>query len=242
MIAGDIETARAIDLAATYFGPIPRGAVPDTPRPSHPVAAARRFVLEDRVELPRLYLAWPSPAMFDPDDAALDLLADLLANGRTSRLYRRLVHDRRIAAELGAQQTSREAGGHFQVIASAAPGHGLDEIRDAIAGEIAAVIAKGASGEELERGRIQAEAAFVLRLQAIGGFGGKADQLNAYNVFRGTPDGFAADLARYTSATAHDVQRAAATWLDPDSAVALSVVPHGRREAALPESEPCHPA
>jgi zinc protease len=240
-IAGDIDTARAFDLAEECFGAIPRGEDVDVSEPPPPVAAARRLVLEDRVELPRLYLAWPTPAMFADDDAALDLAADLLANGRTSRLYQRLIHDERIAAELGAHQSSREAGGHFQLIATAAPGHTLTELYDAMIDALTTLAAGGPTMAELERGRIQAEAAFVLRLQSLGGFGGKADQLNAYNVFRGEPDGFAADLARYTSATAEDVRTAVARWLDPARAVALSVVPHGHRDAALPESEPCHP-
>jgi zinc protease len=240
-IAGDIETDRALDLAAEYFGSIPRGRDVEK-SPAAPVTARpRRLVLEDRVELARLYLAWPSPAMFGSGDAALDLVADVLANGRTSRLYASLVHDRRIATELGANQASREIGGHFVIAATAAPGHTLIELHDAVCAAIGSLVAGGVTDAELERGRIQAEAAFMLRVQTVGGFGGRADQLNAYNVLRGTPDGFAADLARYTSATAGDLQKAAATWLDPANAVALSVVPLGETARALPGSEPCRP-
>jgi zinc protease len=189
-------------------------------------------VVEDRVELPRLYLAWRTPALFAPADAAFDLLGDIVGNGRTSRLYRRLIHDERVAAEVAASQGSRELGSVFQIVATAAPGRSLDEIEAIVAGELRRLGAEGPTEDELERGRRQAEASFVYRLQTLGGFGGRADQLNAYNVYRGTPDYFEVDLQRYLDATAEDLA-AAARQLAPEAATALSVVPGGRRQLAL---------
>ena len=93
---------------------------------------SRRVAIEDRVELPRLYLAWHGPRMFAPGDAELDLVADLLGNGKTSRLYRALVYERRIATEVAAFQQSREMAGFFQIVATAAPGQSLDEIERVI--------------------------------------------------------------------------------------------------------------
>jgi zinc protease len=197
-------------------------------------------VLEDRVELPRLYLAWPSPALLAQDDAELDLVADLLANGRTSRLYERLTHEARIATELAASQGSRELGSYFQIVASAAPGHTLAELEAAIARELHVLATDGPTASELERGRAQAEASFVYRLQTLGGFGGRTDQLNAYNVYRGKPDSFDDDLRRYLEPAPAALRAAAQTWLDPAKAVALSVVPPGRADLALPESTPVH--
>jgi zinc protease len=203
--------------------------------PSRP--AARRIGLEDGVELARVYVAWPSPALFANGDAEMDLAADILANGRTSRLYTRLIHDRRVAVELGAGQTSRELAGTFQIVASAAPGHTLDELVAAIFDEVAQFAATGPTADEIDRGRARAEAAFVFRLESLGGFGGRADQLNAYNVYLGRPDSFDRDLARYVNAGAGDLQRVVADWLDPSRAVVLSVVPRGRREQALSGTE-----
>jgi zinc protease len=238
-IAGDIETAEALDLAAALFEEIPGGpAVAPVSAPA-PHPRAQRWVLEDRVELPRLYLAWPAPALFAPGDAELDLFADLLANGRTARLYRRLIHERRIATELGASQSSRELGGCFQILATAAPGHSLEELEAAIGDELGRLTGVGPTDEEIERTRVQAEAAFVLRLRTLGGFGGRTDQLNAYNVFHGQPDFFAADLQRYLDASSTGLRAAAARWLDPARAAAVSVVPQGQREKALPGSEAC---
>ena len=91
-----------------------------------------RILLEDRIELPRLYLAWHSPALFAADDAELDLVAEVLAGGKTSRLYRSLVYDQRVATEVAATQSSRELGSFFQIIATAAPGRTLTEVEQAI--------------------------------------------------------------------------------------------------------------
>ena len=100
-------------------------------------------MLEDRVELPRLYIAWHSPALFADGDAELDLVADVLANGKTSRLYRALVYEQRIATEVAASQNSRELGSFFQVVATAAPGRTLAEVERAIAREIATLVERG---------------------------------------------------------------------------------------------------
>jgi zinc protease len=238
VVAGDIETAEALRLVDDLFAGIPAGpAAPPVAPPPPPVRPAR-LVFEDRVELPRLYLAWPSARLFAPDDAPLDLAADLLANGRTSRLYRRLTHDERVATELASEQTSRELVGTFQIVASAAPGRTLDENYAAIVDELQKLAGDGPDDAELERGRAQAEASFVYRLESLGGFGGRADQLNAYNVHLGRPDSFDEDLARYLTATRESVRDATARWLDPSHAVALSIVPNGRPDLALAGSAP----
>jgi zinc protease len=237
-IAGDIERARAIELADSYFGDLSPG-----PRPARmsATAALRRehhLLLEDRVELPRVYIAWHSPAMYGDGDAEMDLLADLLANGKTSRLYRTLVYEGRIAVDVSAYQGSRELGSFFLVAATAAPGRSLSEIAAAIDAELQKVFEDGPSAAEMERAEAQIEAHFLYRLQTVGGFGGKSDQLNAYNVFCGDPAFFARDVARYREATAETVRVAAARALRFDARVILSIVPHGQQALALAGSEP----
>jgi zinc protease len=237
-VAGDVNTADVLRMVEHLFGDIPGGPAV-APVATAPIKAVpRRLVLEDRVELARLYLAWPSAPLFGAGDAELDLVADIVANGRTSRLYKRLVHDRRIAVELAAGQSSRELGGTFQVVASAASGHSLDELHSAIVDEVARFADEGPTAEELDRGRAQVESAFLLRLQSLGGFGGRADQLNAYNVYCDQPDCFDVDLDRYLKARADDLSGAARRCLVPGDALALSVVPRGRPELALSGSEP----
>ena len=195
-----------------------------------------RIHFEDRVELPRLYLAWHTPAMFAEGDSDLDLATDLLANGKTSRLYRRLVFDERLATDVSASQNSREMMGYAQVTATAAPGHTLAEIERVILEEIARLSADGPTDEEIERGRVQAEAQFMFRLQTVGGFGGKSDQLNAYNVFLKDPSYFPRDLARYQVCTKASLQAAVTRYLDPARRVTLSIVPQGRPSLAAHDS------
>ena len=231
-IAGDIAAAEAFRLARRWFDEIPAGPRVDPVGTPTTPGRGGRLVQEDRVELARVYLAWRTPALFTPEDAAFDLLGDLLANGRASRLYRRLILEERLAAELAGVQGSRELGSVFQIIATAAPGHSLDEIEAEIADEVRRLAAEGPTPDELERGRRQAEASFIYRLQTLGGFGGRADQLNAYNVYRGTPDYFEADLQRYLDVTADDLATAAGR-LAAEPPTALSVVPSGRVDMAL---------
>jgi len=239
-LAGDIDPEMAVLLADEYFSEIKAGekparvAVPETSPPSED----RKLVLEDRVELPRLYMAWHSPALFAKGDAELDLVAEVLSSGKTSRLYRALVYEQRIATEVAASQNSRELGSFFQIVATAAPGRTLAEVERAISKELAAFLAKGPTGTELERCLAQAEAHFLFRLQTVGGFGGKSDQLNAYNTFLGDPGYFLQDLDRYRTATTERLRDAATEHLKPSNRIVLSVVPRGRVALALTGSQP----
>jgi zinc protease len=237
-LAGDIETSDALKLAEKYFGDIPAGTRPQRVVAEGSLAGEMRLLLEDRVEMPRLYIAWHSPAMFAEDDAEMDLLSDLLANGKTSRLYRTLVYERRIALDVSAFQNSRELGSFFLLVATAAPGQSLTDIGSAIDATLGEVIEKGPTAAEMDRAEAQAEAHFMYRLQTVGGFGGKSDQLNAYNVFRKDPGFFSRDLARYQNATIESVRLAAKRYLRFDARVTLSVVPRGQAASALPGSTP----
>jgi zinc protease len=233
-IAGDVDAERVLQLAGDYFDEIPRG--PDRPStaPQAQLSEERRLVLEDRVELARLYVGWHSPAMFDEGDAELDLAADVLANGKTSRLYRSLVFERRLATDVSASQHSRELGGVFQIAVTAVHGVALAAIDQAVTEAVASLAASGPDEAELARSRTQTEAHFVYRLQTVGGFGGKSDQLNAYNVLRREPGFFAADRARYDAATPESIAHALRRRVSAAPRVALGIVPHGRRELALP--------
>ena len=236
-VAGDIDPDVAVGLVEKYFGEIAGG--PTVPRVTvlpRATTPSRPLVLEDRVELPRLYLAWRTPALFAGGDAELDLVADVLAHGKTSRLYRALVYDSRVATEVTASQNSRELESFFQIVATAAPGRALVELERAISDEIERLASDGATAPEMERAQAQSEAQFVHRLQTVGGFSGKSDQLNAYNTFLGDPGGFALDLSRYRSVTATTLGEAAAAYLGRASRVALSVVPFGAAALAPDDS------
>jgi zinc protease len=239
-LAGDIDAGEAMELAARYFGELDAGDEPPPVLPPAvaPVTVERRLFFEDRVELPRLYISWHSPSIFATDDAELDLVAEILASGKTSRLYRTLVYEERMATEVAASQSSRELGGYFQIIVTAAPGRTLTELAQAISDAIETLVVEGPTVPEMERCQAQAEANFIFRLQTVGGFGGKSDQLNAYNTFVGDPGFFGRDLDRYRRVTAAAMQQVAREWLRPEQRVLLSVVPKGRGTLALAGSQP----
>jgi len=230
VVAGDIDLDRAEALVTKWFGEIPRGAdvMPVAP-PAAMLTEVARATLKDRVQLPRLYLAWLTPRHFAPGDATLDVLAAVLADGKGSRLYKRLVYDTQIAQDISAYQSSGALGSSFQIIATARPGHTADEMQQAIDEEIARVQREPPDAREVERALNQIEASFYRRMERVGGFSGKADQLNAYSALGGGPDFFAEDLARYTTLTPADVQAAASEWLPARRRVELVVEPEEDR-------------
>jgi zinc protease len=194
----------------------------------------KRIVLEDRVQLPRLYMAWVTPPVFAPGDAALDAVAGVLAGGKNSRLYKRLVYELQVAQDVSAGQGSQGLASTFAVVVTARSGHGLEEIRRLVDEEIAKLQAAPPSERELSRFQNRTEASFFDRLERVGGFGGKADQLNLYYFRTGDPDYFEEDLARYRALGPSDVQAAAFQFLGAGR-VLISVVPEGKKELALSE-------
>jgi zinc protease len=141
---------------------------------------------------------------------------------------------------VSAYQQSRELSGMFQIACTAAAGISLTELETAVRAAVEQLAGAGVTDAELERGLAQTEAQFIYRLQTIGGFGGKSDQLNAYNTFVGDPGYFDRDRQRYVNITSKGVAGAAAAWLVKAPSVSLSVVPRGRRELALPGAVEVH--
>ncbi len=231
-VAGDIaaETARA--LVERYFADIPPGPQASVPA-AEPVALARdaRRVLEDDVQLPRLYLAWHAPAAFAAGDAELEATAAILADGKASRLYRSLVYEKQIAQSVSAFQDGGRLGSVFYVIVTARPGVALGAIEEEVRSTIAGLATQGVRAEELERARNHMETAFVDALQNVGGFGGRADRLNMYHFFTGDAGYAPKDLERYRTLTVELVRDAARRVLTRPC-VALSVVPRGHAELA----------
>ncbi|HSK10467.1 MAG TPA: pitrilysin family protein [Vicinamibacterales bacterium] len=225
-IAGDIDVAATRKLVERYFGEIGRGAfVEPLAPPAAYLTSVQRRTLLDKVQLPRLYLAWHSPALLAPGDAALDAAASVLAAGKNSRLYRRLVYDMQIAQDVMAMQASQALGSAFLIVATPRPGHTLDEVQKVIDEELDRLREAPPTDRELERVVNQAEASFYARMEQVGSFGGKADQLNAYYTQTGNPDYFAEDLARYRALSPSDVQAVVRRFLPPDRRVELRVEP-----------------
>ena len=155
----------------------------------------------------------------------MDMVADVLAGGKNSRLYKRLVYDMQIAQNVVAYQNSQALSSYFVVRATPQPGHTTDELMRVIDEEIAKLQAEPPTAHELQRAVNQVEASFYSRLERVGGFGGKADQLNAYYTTTGNPDWFNEDLARYRALSPSDVRAAAQAFLPAGLRVELTVTP-----------------
>lgn len=231
VVAGDIDLADARRLVEKWFGEIPRGpAVPPIAPPAAVLDGVTKHTMPDRVQLPRLYLAWHTPAVYQPGDAAMDIAASLLTGGKNARLHRRLVYEMQIAQDVNAFQQSQGLGSVFMIIATARPGQSLERIQDVIDEELDKLRAAPPDEREMARTLNQIEANFYRQMERVGGFSGKADQLNAYYTRTGMPDYFEEDLGRYRTLSATDITSAVSRYLPKERRVELSVVPEARQQ------------
>ena len=225
-IVGDIDSAQTKKLVEKYFGSLKRGApVPKIAATTPPISEERRAVVQDHVELPRVYEAWLTSSIFKPGDADADLTASILGGGRSSRLYKKLVYEKQMALDVNASQQSLILGSVFEIVVTVRPGHTAEEIEQAINEEVESFRHDGPAPVELERAQNGAETQMVEGLQRLGGFGGVADRLNEYNHYLGNPDYFAQDLARYQNATVDSVRAFAESQLKPNARVVIYGVP-----------------
>jgi zinc protease len=223
-LCGDFEPAKVKPLVEKWFGPIPRG--PEPPPVAHPAAtraAPRQETVTDQVQLPKVMFGWVGPT--PTEDHALQIAMRILGAGKSSRLYRVLVHDRRLAQDVSASSEAARLGGETDIEATVQVGHTPEEVETAMAQEIAALGETPPSREELLRAQRNVVASVYSALENVGGFGGKADLLNYFEMWKGDPGSFAEELERTQAVTAADVQQAVRTWLAPDSRVTLHVIP-----------------
>jgi zinc protease len=228
VIAGAVNTDSVRRLVRKYFGDIPRG--PEITRPTPPPFTVRDtgIVAEDRVQLPRLYLAWHTVNNTHRDAAPLNLLSYLLTGARNSRLTNTLVYDREIASSVSAFSDAKRLDGDYSIVATARPGQGLDSLKAAIDRELIRLATEGPTTRELEQAKNAREASFLNALEFVSA---KADQLNEYAYFNGTPDYFQKDLDALRAVTADDIKRVINAYLRGPR-VMLSIVPIGKRELA----------
>jgi zinc protease len=224
-IVGDVDPARVKPLVEKYFGSLKRGApVPAIDAETPTITAERRKVVADRVELPRVYMAWLTPAIFKPGDADADIAGQILGGGRSSRLYKKLVYEKQIAQDVNVGQQSLILGSQFQIEATARPGHTPDEIEAAIDEELERLRTTPPSVSEIERARNTIETSIISRLEGLGGFGGVADRLNQYNHFLHTPDYLQKDIERYRAVTPASIQAFARSQLQNNARVVVHAV------------------
>ena len=224
-IAGDVDPETARQKVEKYFGDIPSGP-PVTKQQAWiaPMHGEHREIMQDQVPQSRIYKVWNVPQWGVPDNTYLDLVTDVLAQGKTSRLYKRLVYDDQIATNVVSLIDPNEIGGQVLIQADARPGVELSTVEKALDEELQRFLREGPTEMELERVKTQSRARFIRGIERIGGFGGKSDILIANQVFGGSPDFYKPTQKRTQTATAKDLQGAAQRWLS-DGVYILEVHP-----------------
>ncbi len=224
-IVGDFDKTKIRTLVAKYFGSFKRG--PDIPKlavVTPPIISERRAVVQDRVELPRVFMGWLTPPIYQAGDAELDMTAQILGGGKSSRLYKSLVYDKQIAQDVSASQNSNALTSVFVIGVTARAGHSAQEIEAAIDAEMQVLRDDGPTGKELERARNTIETGMLLQIERVGG-SGLANQLNHYNQYLGDPGYLAQDIERHRKVSAADVQRVMSAQLQNKSRVVVYGVP-----------------
>src|SRR6267142_2557027 len=225
-IVGDFDPDHARELVEKYFGPLKRGDdVPKIKAKTPPISSERRAVIQDNVQLPRVYMAWLTSPIYKPGDAEADLGATILGGGKSSRLYKKLVYEKQIALDVAVTQQSLILGSIFEVQATARPGVKPEDLEKAINAALEAFRTGGPTAAELNRARNVLESRIIERLETLGGFGGVADRLNAYNHYLGTPDFLAADIGRDETASIAAIQAFAQGQLNSNQRVVVYGVP-----------------
>jgi predicted Zn-dependent peptidase len=229
-VVGDFDKAQAKALIEKYFGGLPSGPKPAKPKVAD-VSLSAPVVIEHEetiASLPKLFIGWLTPALFAEGDATADILGGILSTGKTSRLYKRLVHEKKLAQSVDAYQQSLGAQSVFTIEAIAAPGKSLDEVQREIDAILDEVRTRGVTQAEVQRVRTRLQTGYVTRLQTVSG---KADQLQSYNHFLGDPGRIAWDLARYDTVTPQMVQQFAQQQLN-EKRVVVKAVPRASAPAA----------
>ncbi len=230
-IAGDFDPDEARRLIESYFGDIPPGtAIDRVGRMNSSLPGEVRMDMRDKVQLPRLSLVWPTGPMFDEDEAPLDILASILGEGKSSRLHKTLVYEKRIARDVTVAHYTREIAGEFIVQITGNPGQDLVELEEIVHEQLDSIRNEPPTEREVGTALNRFEVDNVHGLEKIGGFGGRADQLNLFHTFGGDPGLINTDIERYRVVSASDVVRVAAQSLGPDR-VRMTVLPEDAVEA-----------
>lgn len=237
-VAGDFDPEEARNLVDRYFGSIPPGPVVTRPKRWLASLEGRKVVeVIDRVPQERAYLVWPGPEFAHADQPALDLLSLILSDGLAARLGRALVYDRHLCSNVSSFNDSSEIAGAFIIVATARPGESLPRIEERVSNELHRLAMHGPTRNELERARAKWEFDLVSGLERIGGFGGKADRLNAYNTYLDDPGAIVSDIRRYRAVTTAEIKQAVLHWLDTDDRLVVRFCPERSGKPSIPAPE-----
>ncbi len=225
VVAGDVNTEEALEKVKYYFGDIPAG--PPVARHQKWIAkrsGIQRQVVEDRVPAARIYMVWNIPEWGSRELAHLDLLSDILGQGKNSRLYKRLVYEEQIASDVAAFIDPREIASQFLIQVTAKPGQDLAPIEAAINEELTRLLTAGPGPQELQRVQTQYRARLLRGMERIGGFGGKSDLLAISEVYGNNPGHYKTYANFIAETTPATLRETAQKWLS-DGVYILEVRP-----------------
>jgi zinc protease len=222
-VVGDIEPEAALERIAAWFGDIPPGppVAPVSPQ-APPLGGERRATLLDDVHIPRVYIAFRAPAYGRREWYAADLLAAVLAGGKSSPLYRELVYERQIAQDVGASVGPQECGGTFLLVATARPGVSAEALEEALLSHLAAAATAPPAAEDFERARNRMLTDYFSGLQRLDTV---ADLLSQFATYFDDPAGGLAEADRYLEIAPEELTAYAAEWCGEAQRVVVSVVP-----------------
>ena len=224
VIAGDVKPEQVKKLVEKYFAWIPKAPVPARPQYKLPAPLTAEIALDstDDVQTPRVYIQWRAPAGFSAEEPALDMAAAILGDGKSSRLYKRLVFDEKIAQNVRAGFSGQELAGSFEIVVTAKPGTDPKRLLAEVSEEVAKLSAAPPNAAELERAVISHESAFLDGLEPVLQ---RAILLANYDVMAHDADYFPKDIARYRAVKVEQVKTVTAKYLKPDARVTLTIRP-----------------
>jgi zinc protease len=227
VIAGNFDPKLAREWIEKYFGSFPRGNAFERPKPV-PVAlvADNRMVYEDKVQLPRLYLTWPSARGNTREDAVLSVLSDILTSGKNSRLYKSLVYEKQTAQSVRCSQDGSEIAGQLEIQVTAKPGKTLAEMETSVNEEITKLLKDGVTPREIETSVNNTESQLI---NGVTTAFGKANSLATYFTLTGDAGNLNRELERYKGITPEEVVKQAKMVLSSHKVV-LSIVPEGKTD------------
>ncbi|MGO9600685.1 MAG: M16 family metallopeptidase, partial [Isosphaeraceae bacterium] len=235
-LAGDFDPIAAKALVARYFAPLAAGPRPAPALPRPAMARPGSAELADQVKLSRIHWSWPTVADDHPDAPALDLLALILASGETSRLYKSLVRDLRLATNVSADSDTKEIAGLFTLLATAAEGKSTAEIEKVFEKEIARLKTEPPSASEIAGMLAWSETGFYSQLT---GLVRRAIAISTGFAQKDDPEYYRKDFARRYRVRPKDIESVAERYLT-DNRVRLLVRPLAPGETKT-EPEPVGP-
>ena len=231
-IVGDFRPAEVKPLVEKYFGPVPRGPpAPEVMAKTQPHAKEIAETVRDQVQLAKVLIGYVGPRPLE--NPAAPVLMRILAGGKSSRLYHDLVYEKKIAQDVTATwDPAMSLGGVIEMTATVQAGHAPEEVAGALTEEVKRLRDAPPPAEEMERAKRNLKSGLFAQLENVGGFGGKADQLNYFQMFAKDPAAFTRNLEATLAVTPEQVQQLARRYMNDEQRVVITVLPEQKQAGA----------